>query len=99
MAERDEARANHRRHIEQRTQHVRGKRGPVAFVWGNHVVKARQRVPGAPGLWSPLPAGWERELSHSSATAGVLAIPGALFMHRAVLYASDHRPFADRNLR
>ncbi len=46
-------------------------------------------------LWSPLPAGWEREFKQPSATAGVLDIPGALFMHRAVLYASDHRPFAE----
>jgi hypothetical protein len=46
-------------------------------------------------LWSPLPAGWEREFRQPSATAGVLAIPGALFMHRAVLYASDHGPFAE----
>jgi hypothetical protein len=46
-------------------------------------------------LWSPLPAGWEREFKQSSATAGGLAIPAALFMHRAVLYARDHRPFAE----
>ena len=47
-------------------------------------------------LWSPLPDGWERELiQQPRATADVLAIPGALFMHRAVLYASGHRPFAE----
>jgi hypothetical protein len=47
-------------------------------------------------LWSPLPEGWERELrTQPSATAGVLAIPGALFMHRAVLYSAIHRPFAE----
>ena len=72
MAERDETRANHRRHIEQRTQHVRGKRGPVAFVWGNHVVTARQRVPGAPGLWSPLPAGEAGLLVEAVARDGIV---------------------------
>jgi hypothetical protein len=47
-------------------------------------------------LWSPLPSGWERELSpRPKATAGDLAIPAALFMHRAVLYSADHRPFAE----
>jgi chorismate-pyruvate lyase len=47
-------------------------------------------------LWSPLPEGWERQLERQpSATGGVLAIPGALFMHRAVLYSARHRPFAE----
>ena len=49
--------ARHREHVRQRTESVRGKRGPVSFVWGNHVASLRQRVPGAPGLWSPLPDG------------------------------------------
>ena len=42
-------RAKHREHIQKRTELVSGKRGPVSFVWGNHVGKPRQRVPGA---WS-----------------------------------------------
>jgi len=46
-----------REHIQKRTEYVRGKRGPISFVWGNHVVKPRQRVPGAAGLWSPPPEG------------------------------------------
>ncbi|MGZ8230857.1 MAG: DUF1684 domain-containing protein [Burkholderiales bacterium] len=57
MADSIDSRAKHREHIQKRTEFVRGKRGPVSFVWGNHVVKPRQRVPGAPGLWSPLPEG------------------------------------------
>ena len=55
MNESDDSRAQHREHLRKRTQDVRAKRGPVSFVWGNHVVNPRQRVPGAPGLWSPLP--------------------------------------------
>jgi hypothetical protein len=51
MTESIDPRTKHREHIQQRTQYVRGKRGPVSFVWGNHVVKPGQRVPGAPGLW------------------------------------------------
>src|SRR5687767_8123595 len=57
MSDSTDSRAKHREHIDKRTEFVRGKRGPVSFVWGNHVVKPRQRVPGAPGLWSPLPEG------------------------------------------
>ena len=54
MTESNDSRAKHREHIQKRTDYVRAKRGPVSFVWGNHVVNPRQRVPGAPGLWSPL---------------------------------------------
>jgi uncharacterized protein (DUF1684 family) len=61
-------RAKHREHIQKRTEFVRGKRGPVSFVWGNHVVKPRQRVPGAPGLWSPLPEGDAGLLVEASAS-------------------------------
>ncbi len=57
MTESIDPRAKHREHIQQRTEYVRGKRGPVSFVWGNHVAKPGQHVPGAPGLWSPLPEG------------------------------------------
>ena len=48
-------------------------------------------------LWSPLPEGWER--SHRSLppcrSSGPLAIPGALFEHRAVLLGRDNRPIAE----
>ena len=48
-------------------------------------------------LWSPLPEGWERHarlppsavLSTSS-----LAIPAALFRHRALVFDASHRPIA-----
>ena len=47
-------------------------------------------------LWTPLPEGWERELKpQPTTTGGELTIPGALFMHRAVLYSAAHRPFAE----
>lgn len=47
-------------------------------------------------LWSPLPDGWERQLdARPAATGRELTIPDALFMHGAVLYTSEHRPFAE----
>jgi hypothetical protein len=47
-------------------------------------------------LWAPLPDGWERESAtiHDGKT-GTLAIPAALFEHRAVLYTRDHKPFSE----
>ena len=46
-------------------------------------------------LWSPLPEGWERGPAPSAGTAGSLAIPEALFEHRAILFTREHRPFAE----
>ena len=47
-------------------------------------------------LWTPLPKGWERESAAlPAATSGALAIPAALFEHRAILYTRDHRPFSE----
>ena len=47
-------------------------------------------------LWSPLPHGWELgSIVVSTGTAGVLAIPDALFEHRAVLYTREHKPFSE----
>jgi chorismate-pyruvate lyase len=47
-------------------------------------------------LWSPLPDGWERgSIASPTGTAGVLAIPDALFEHRAVLYTREHKPFSE----
>jgi chorismate-pyruvate lyase len=45
-------------------------------------------------LWSPLPDGWELGPAPRS-TGGVLAIPDALFEHRAVLYTGEHKPFSE----
>jgi chorismate-pyruvate lyase len=42
-------------------------------------------------LWSPLPEGWGRRVD----AAGAMAIPEALFEHRAVLYTREHRPFSE----
>jgi uncharacterized protein (DUF1684 family) len=72
MTENVDARAKHREHIQKRTEYVRDKRGPVSFVWGNHVVKPRQRVPGAPGLWSPPPEGEAGLLVEASARDGIV---------------------------
>ena len=47
-------------------------------------------------LWTPLPDGWERDPALvPAATGGALAIPDALFEHRAVLYTRDHTPFSE----
>jgi hypothetical protein len=48
-------------------------------------------------LWSPLPDGWERQSNTHPpcATTGPLAIPAALFEHRAVLYTREHKPFSE----
>lgn len=47
-------------------------------------------------LWSPLPDGWERgPIAAATGPAGVLAIPDALFEHRAVLYTRAHKPFSE----
>jgi len=46
-------------------------------------------------LWSPLPEGWERGSIAAPAGEGPLAIPEALFEHRAVLYTREHKPFSE----
>lgn len=49
-------------------------------------------------LWTPLPRGWERQRRSrfgSRFRRGLLAIPGDVFQHRAILYTSDHRPFSE----
>jgi hypothetical protein len=52
-------------------------------------------------LWAPLPEGWERQPRQAVAAAAgsrsmvPLAIPDALFEHRAVLYTRDHLPFSE----
>ena len=47
-------------------------------------------------LWKVLPEGWERSRrdKHHGRRAP-LAIPDALFEHRAVLYTRDHKPFSE----
>lgn len=48
-------------------------------------------------LWSPLPEGWERASRRvpPCRSSGPLAIPAALFEHRAVLLGRDNRPIAE----
>ncbi len=50
-------------------------------------------------LWSPLPAGWDLSVGAAAANpaggGGALAIPDALFRHRAVLYDEHRRPFSE----
>lgn len=84
-------RARHREYIQQRTESVRGKRGPVSFVWGNHVEKPGQRVPGAPGLWSPLPEGEAGLLVEASAGEGIV-IDGRTVDGSAKLLADPNHP-------
>ena len=47
-------------------------------------------------LWAPLPAGWENGDFAAAPTGRLpLQLPAALFEHRAVLYAPDHRAIAE----
>jgi len=47
-------------------------------------------------LWTPLPDGWELGSTPlADGKSSALAIPAALFEHRAVLYTRDHRPFSE----
>lgn len=47
-------------------------------------------------LWAPLPNGWEREAAgRPESTGRALAIPAALFEHRAVLYTRSGKPFSE----
>jgi chorismate-pyruvate lyase len=54
-----------------------------------------RRTLGATVLWSPLPSGWESEAPAVGADGGALAIPQALFEHRALVYGRDGTPFAE----
>ena len=83
--------AKHREHIQQRTEYVSGKRGPVSFVWGNHVAKPGQHVPGALGLWSPLPEGEAGLLVEASARNGIV-IDGDTVDGTAKLVADPNHP-------
>jgi hypothetical protein len=48
-------------------------------------------------LWSPLPERWDRDAAAPpiAASNAPLAVPDALFAHRAVLYTRDHVPFSE----
>ena len=46
-------------------------------------------------LWHPLPEHWEMQPAPSIAAGAALAIPDALFEHRAVLYRKDGVPFSE----
>jgi uncharacterized protein (DUF1684 family) len=91
MADGIDPRAKHREHIRERTEFVRGKRGPVAFVWGSHVDKPRQQVRGAPGVWSPLPEG-EAGLLVEARASDRIVINGATVDGSAELMADPKHP-------
>jgi chorismate-pyruvate lyase len=47
-------------------------------------------------LWSPLPEGWERsQRPAAKVNAQPLAIPDALFEHRAIVYTGQHIPISE----
>ena len=56
-----------------------------------------RRTFAATVLWHPVPEGWEtRPLAAMPQDATkTLAIPEALFEHRAVLYTKDGKPFSE----
>lgn len=60
------------------------------------VLEPYRRTISAELLWSPLPAGWAIDSSRQpDRGADPLAMPEALFAHRAVLYSRDHTPFSE----
>lgn len=55
-----------------------------------------RRTISATLLWSPLPQGWEQQRrGRRGWRPRRLSIPEELFEHRAILYTSDHTPFAE----
>jgi chorismate-pyruvate lyase len=46
-------------------------------------------------LWLPLPEGWEMKSSTVFGKGGILAIPQALFEHRALLFTKNGVPFSE----
>lgn len=46
-------------------------------------------------LWWPLPESWETNPALPPTKPGAMAIPDALFEHRALLYTRDHQPFSE----
>ena len=46
-------------------------------------------------LWSPLPPNWTRDSSPAAPPGSLLAIPAALFEHRALLFTRDNVPFSE----
>jgi hypothetical protein len=56
-----------------------------------------RRTVAVTSLWTPLPRGWEQRKRprFGSCRRRLLAIPKAVFEHRAVLYTSDHVPFSE----
>ena len=46
-------------------------------------------------LWHPLPLGWERMAPAPDHAEATLAMPAALFEHRALLFTSDQMPFSE----
>ena len=56
----------------------------------------RQTI-GVQMLWQPLPEGWERGGRDGApgSPAAALAIPDALFEHRAIVYTGDRKPLSE----
>lgn len=69
----------------ERRRDAVGPRGPASFFWGAHVIRPGSTVDGAPGTWSPLPAG-QAGLSVRAAAADGIRIGGELVDGDAVLH-------------
>ena len=55
----------------------------------------RRHTLSADLLWRPLPKAWETGTADARANEGVLAIPGHVLEHRAVLSTPDGEPFSE----
>jgi len=58
-------------------------------------LKPRRETFAATVLWWPLAEGWETKPLPANGKGDALAIPDALFEHRAVLYTEHRRPFSE----
>jgi len=81
----DDARDEARSFRADREGYVRGPRGPIAFVWGDHITRPGQKVADAPGLWSPAPKGVAGIVVTATADEGVV-IGGTTVDGQATLF-------------
>ncbi|WP_298227484.1 DUF1684 domain-containing protein [Gryllotalpicola sp.] len=75
-------------HREARIRNAASSRGPASFFWGDMVTAPGQTVTGAPGRWSPLPAG-EAGVRVDATAADGIRIGGALVDGTAILHYDE----------